>query len=82
MKIVFTKHVLEKLAERRIGKELVESCVENPDFIFPEEEGKKAYLKDIGKNYLKTIVAEEEAELVVVTVYWFAKVRLKRYNPD
>lgn len=80
--MVFTKHALEKLAERQIEKKLVESCVENPDFIFPEEEGKKAYLKVMGKNYLKVIVAENENELIVVTVYWFAKTRLKRYNSN
>jgi len=82
VKIKLTKHVLEKLVERRIERKLVESCVESPDFIFPEEDGKKAYLKDMGKNYLKAIVAEEETELVVVTAHWFAKERFKRYNPN
>ena len=82
MKIKLTKHVLEKLVVRRIERKLVESCVESPDFIFPEENGKKAYLKDLGKNYLRAIVAEEDAELVVVTVHWFAKARFKSYNPN
>ena len=80
MKVSFTKHVLEKLVERYIKRKLVESCVKNPDFIFPEKDGKKAYLKDMGKNYLKVIVAQEENEPVVVTAYWFAKHRLESYN--
>ena len=34
----------------------------------------------MGKNYLKAIIVEEEGNLVILTAYWFAKTRLKRYN--
>ena len=47
-----------------------------------ETGSKKAYLKDMGKNYLKVIIVEEEGSLVILTAYWFAKTRLKRYNPN
>jgi len=52
----------------------------NPDFIKLAAEGRKMYFKDMGKNYLKVIVVEEEKELIAVTAHWFAKSKLKSYN--
>lgn len=49
----------------------------NPDLILPGNNNKKIYLKDMGVNYLKVIVAKEKKDLTVITAYWFAKARLK-----
>lgn len=77
MKIIYTKHAEEMLRFRNISKLLVEKCIRKPDRVLPAREGKKVYLKDFGNNYLKTIVAEDERYIIVVTVYWLAKKRLK-----
>ena len=82
MQIKFTKHAREKLVERQIKEEWIVDCIENPDLIIPADRGNKAYVKDMGKIFLKTIVAEEGDEHIVITVYWFTKTRLKRYNSN
>lgn len=80
MAIVFTKHAKEMLVFRKIKEGLVNECINNPDQILPTREYKKIYLKDFGKNYLKLIVLEEDEERVIITLYWFAKRRIKEYN--
>ena len=77
MEIVYTKHASEMLALRKIRKTFVAKCVRKPDNILPAREGKKIYLKDFGTNYLKVVVAEEENSLVIITLHWLAKKRLK-----
>lgn len=77
MKIIYTKHAEEMLAFRRLGKELVKKCVENPSKILPAKEGRKVYLKDLGKNFLKVVVSEEERTTVIITAYWIAKEQVK-----
>ena len=42
------------------------------------KEGKKIYLKDFGKNYLKLVVSEELKDKVVITLHWLAKRRVKK----
>ena len=65
------------LAFRKLKKNLVKECVSNPDVILPTRGGKKIYLKDYGKNYLKLIVSEENGDRVIVTLYWLVKRRVK-----
>ena len=78
MAIIYTKHAEEMLAFRKIRKEFVEKCLKNPDDKLPAKEGKLAYFKNFGKNYLKVIVSEEGKDLIVVTPYWFAKKKVKK----
>lgn len=66
------------LSFRKIKKEFVEKCLENPDDKLPAKEGKKTYLKNFGKNYLKVIVSEEGEDIIVMTQYWIAKNRVKK----
>lgn len=82
VKIVLTKHVLKRLKERNIKGIWSRQCARHPDFIFPVGDNKKAYLKDMGKNYLKVIIVEEGENLVVLTAHWFAKIRFRRYNSN
>ena len=77
MKIVFTKHAKDMLNLRGIKKTQVRKCLQKPDKILPAKFGKKAYLKDFGKNYLKVIVSEEMKNKAIVTLYWLDKKRVK-----
>jgi hypothetical protein len=75
--IKHTKHLFESIELRKIDKKSVDICVMSPDLVLPGNNGKKIYLKDMGVNYLKVIVAKEKKDLIVITAYWFAKTRLK-----
>ena len=75
MKIIYTKHAEEMLIFRQISKKIVQECVNNPDEILPAREGKKIYLKDFGKNYLKLVLAHQKDAFIVITTHWLAKKR-------
>lgn len=77
MKAIFTRHAEESLLFRKIKKVWVKKAVSQPDLVLPAQEGKKAYYKDMGVNYLKVVVAEEGGNLVVITTHWVAKSRVK-----
>lgn len=77
MDIIYTKHAEEMIGFRKIKKKQVEDCIKNPDKILSVKEGKKAYLKDFGKNFLKIIVSEEDYAVIIITCYWIAKKRTK-----
>ena len=49
----------------------------HPTKIVDVKDGKRVYLKDFGVNYLKVIVSNEKDAFVVITLYWFAKHRVK-----
>jgi len=74
-RIVFTQHASEMIVLRQLNKKFVEECIRNPDEIMPAKENKHSYVKNMGKNYLKVIIAEEKQTFIVITTYWFAKVR-------
>ena len=78
MAIKYTKHAEEMLVFRKISKGLADQTVDTPDEILPAEEGKKIYLKDLGKNYLMLVVAEERGDKIIVTLHWLDKKRVKR----
>ena len=78
MAIIFSRHAKEMLKQRQIKQTLVKQCVDNPDYIQLARENKKIYLKDFGNNFLKLIVAEENGNQIIITVYWVAKRRIKQ----
>lgn len=75
--IRYTKHALENLVKRKISKNKVRKCLENPDIKSSGTQGKTLYLKDYGKNFLKVVVSEEEGDQIVITQHWLDKKRVK-----
>lgn len=78
MKIKFTKHAEEMLAFRKIKKEQVEAAINKPDDSSKGENNRQVLYKDFGKNYLKVVIVKEKNEVVVITVHWIAKKRVKK----
>lgn len=78
MAIIYTKHAEEMLVFRKIGRDKIESCIKSPDEVFAAKEGREAYLKNFGRNYLKIIVTKDGSNLVIITLHWLAKRRVKK----
>ena len=62
---------------RGIAKGLVEECVQDPDKTMPGRNGKVVCLRDLGKNYLKVVVKQENSNFLVITIHWLEKRRVK-----
>lgn len=76
MKIFITEHAAEKLVERNIPEKLVTETVFHPDLTVPTYQNRVAYFKNMGRNYLKVVVAKEKGQFIVVTAHWVDKSRL------
>ena len=77
VKIVFSNHALIKISQRKLLKPLVVETIKNPDFIKPSYNFREERYKKIKKNYLKVVLVKEGVLLVVVTVHWVAKFKIK-----
>lgn len=76
--IKYTKHALGNLVKRRITKDKVKKCLENPDIKTTGIKSKTIFLKDFGKNFLRVIAIKEDRDWVVITEHWIDKKRVKR----
>lgn len=74
MNIVFSRHARTKMAQRRIPASIVIGAVRFPDFRFPGRSGREELYKSFRKIYLKVIVKETVAKVIVVTAHLLAKV--------
>lgn len=73
MKIIFSKHAMVKLAQRKIRRSFVVEIVFHPDFTKPSYSFREERFKSFGKNFIKAIVVKEDGTITVVTAHWVAK---------
>ncbi|MDP3771804.1 MAG: DUF4258 domain-containing protein [bacterium] len=69
VKIIFTRHALEKLGQRSISREMVYSAIDAPEKLIMESDKFLAFYK-VGKKYLKVIFVREDDRIVVITQYF------------
>jgi len=74
--LIFSEHALEKLAQRRIQRDLVERAAREPDHIFPSYGGRQIAYKKFGQKYLKVVFIKQGIDMVIVTQHWDPK-----FNP-
>lgn len=63
---------------RAIKQKFADETANKPEQILSAREGRKIYLKDFGKNYLKLVVAEEGKNKVIITAHWLDKKKVKK----
>lgn len=80
MKTRFTRHAIERLQERNVSVEKIEETVTAPDFK-TEENGIYTLYKIYRQLALKVVCRYENESVVIITVYWVEKERLKGIQP-
>lgn len=79
MRIVFTKHALIRLKERKIKKLQILDVLKNPDSKRIYENNKVEYYKNISKYLsLKVITIKDKNSIIVITCYYLKRTRLKK----
>ncbi len=73
--ILFTRHALLKLAQRRIAKNLVLQTLKAPDHITRTGSDGYAPFKKFTKLYLKVICHKQGKHIIVITQYWTEKIK-------
>jgi hypothetical protein len=69
MKIVYTKHTLKRMRQRKIRSEWVRRCLEIPDYIVSDKEINKNHLK-IDSKILRVVWEIRDNFINVISVMW------------
>lgn len=77
MLIVFTKHLIIKLGQRKINRQFVLETIKNPDLVRPTYYFREELYKKFNENYLKVIVKKRKETILVLTTHWVAKIKNK-----
>lgn len=86
MKFHLTNHVLQKLEQRKIPIQYLETLLENPQQILPDKNDRKIFqsqfLFDNGKTYLlRAVVTDLTKPAIVLTVYKTNQIKRYWRNP-
>ena len=70
MKLIFTEHVLQRMAKRQLRAEWIERAVANPARIEPDEtdpalEHRLAVVPELANRVLRVIVSKDEPRRVI-----------------
>lgn len=70
MRIVFSPHAKQRMAERNIKKRHIVKVLKNPDTTYPcLNPNKMCYGRNIGERRFKVIFKEQKEKLVVITAW-------------
>lgn len=70
--IVFSRHALIKLEQRRLTKKMVLQTIQKPAYITVVGNQFQAFRK-FGKRYLKVVFARTQNSVIVITQYFVKK---------
>ena len=77
MLIIFSRHALVKLEQRKISKQFVLETLKNPQLVRPSYDFREELYKKFAKNYLKVVIKKVKGKIIVVTMHWVAKSKNK-----
>jgi len=73
MKIIFTKHALKRLKERKINKRIVRQTIKTPDYLITQPNNRFRALKLIklnGNDYILIIIFERIDDIIkIITAF-------------
>ena len=77
MAIIFTKHLIIKLGQRKINKQFILETIKNPDLVRPTYGLREELYKKFNKYFLEVIIKRKGKHIIVLTTHWVAKTRDK-----
>ncbi|MFA5791902.1 MAG: hypothetical protein WC884_02605 [Candidatus Paceibacterota bacterium] len=75
MRIIFTKHLIIKLGQRKINRQFVIETIKNPDLTRSTYGLREELYRKFGKFYMKVIVMKRKEHIIVLTAHWVAKAK-------
>lgn len=64
----FSKHSLDRLAERGITAAEVQTVLESHEVSFADPKGNACYVRTIGERRIKVVVAADDPEFVITVI--------------
>lgn len=77
MLIIFTRHAITKLGQRKINRQLVVETIKNPDLSRLSHSFREELYKKFSKYYLKVVIKRRKEHTIVLTMHWVAKAKGK-----
>lgn len=77
MLIIFTRHAIIKLGQRKINKQFIFETIKNPELIRPSYNYREELYRKFDKNYLKVVIKKRKSNVLVLTAHWVAKIKNK-----
>ena len=75
MRIVFSKHAILKIGQRKIPKTFILITAEKPDYIGPTRLSREVRYKKFKNYYMKVVVVKRINLLVIITAHWVSKIK-------
>jgi len=75
MSVIFTKHFLKKLEQRKINRQFVLETIKNPSLIRPSYGLREELYRKFGKLYLRIVIKRRKEHIIVLTTHWVAKAK-------
>lgn len=66
MRIIYTRHARQRMAQRKVTPEQVEETIESPDDILPGDSGEEIAVRPYGNYEVRIVFEETEADTVVI----------------
>ncbi len=70
MKILYTDYAEDSISDRKIGKEIIENALRNPDEIVEGKKNRKIAHKIVGTKLLRVVFETNEKTYIVITAYY------------
>ena len=77
MLIIFSRHAVIKLEQRKINKQFVLETIKSPQLVRPSYGFRQELYRRFAKNYLKVVIVKTKLRIIVVTMHWVAKTKDK-----
>jgi len=77
MLIIFSRHAIIKLEQRKINRQFVIETVKNPELIRPSYGFREELFRKFGKHYLMVVIKRRNESILVLTQHWVAKIKNK-----
>ena len=77
MSIIFTKHLIIKLGQRKINRQFVIETIKNPHLTRLTYDFREELYRKFGKLYLTVILKRKKEHIIILTAHWVAKAKKK-----
>ena len=67
--IIFTKHAMQRMRERRITRQAVFQILRNPAKVETSGNNVRVYIGSAGRKKIKVITFERSKRIVIITLY-------------
>jgi hypothetical protein len=75
MRIIYTRHTQQRMAQRKVSPEQIEETLETPDEIVIGDQGEEIAIKQYGSREVRVVYEETETDTFVIYTVINSRIR-------